>query len=131
MLKQLGFAAGQRRLLMWSADPSVEAVLSKTMVGGVIPETSAPFIAPIITSKSGDKLDYYLHRTFTVARATCGATIDVTVTMTLTNTAPGSGLSPYVTVRNDKPSYPTQPGDQNVNANYFATDGAKLVIGHA
>lgn len=126
MLQQLGKAAGQRRLLMWSTDPTVEAVLSRTVVGGVIPESSAPFIAPIVTSKSGDKLDYYLERTFTVARATCGATNKVTVTMTITNTAPGSGLSPYVTVRNDKPSYPTEPGDQRINANYFATDDAKL-----
>ncbi len=126
MLQELGKAAGQRRLLMWSADPTVEAVLSRTVVGGVIPDTSAPFIAPIITSKSGNKLDYYLQRAFTVTRASCGATNEVTVTMAITNAAPGTGLSPYVTIRNDKPSYPTQPGDQRINANYFATDGAKL-----
>jgi len=126
MLKQLGTAAGQRRLLVWSADPAVEAVLERTMVGGVIPETGAPYIAPIITSKSGNKLDYYLQRKVVVSRTDCGATTNVTVTMTLTNTAPGSGLSPYVTLRNDKPSYPTQPGDQRLNANYFATAGAKL-----
>ena len=126
MLSQLGVAAGQRRLLMWSADPSIENVLAKTVMGGVIPETSAPYVAPIVTSKSGNKLDYYLDRSFSVARSACGATVGVTVAMRLTNTAPGQGLSPYVTLRTDQPTYPTQPGDQRVNANYFATAGAKL-----
>ena len=126
MLKQMGVAAGQRRLLLWSADPTVEAVLARTLAGGVIPDTTTPFIAPIITSKSGNKLDYYLNRTITVARAVCVSTTHVTVTMKLTNTAPASGLSPYVTFRVDAPTYPTQPGDQRINANYFATDGAKL-----
>ena len=122
----LALAAGQRRLLMWSADPAVEAVLARTMVGGVIPETGAPYIAPIITSKSGNKLDYYLQRKFAVSRAACGATTAVTVTMTLTNTAPGPGCRHTSRLRTDKPTYPTQPGDQRVNANYFATAGAKL-----
>ena len=96
------------------------------MSGGVIPDTTTPFVAPIITSKSGNKLDYYLNRTIAVARAVCVSTTHVTVTMKLTNTAPASGLSPYVTFRVDAPTYPTQPGDQRVNANYFATEGAKL-----
>src|ERR1019366_7990898 len=64
MLKQLGAGAGQRRLLIWSEDPVVEGVLANTVAGGVIPQTSASFVAPIITSKSGNKLDYYLDRTF-------------------------------------------------------------------
>lgn len=126
MLKQLGRAAGERRLLIWSADPTVEAVLARSVAGGVLPETALPFIAPIITSKTGNKLDYYLVRQFSVVRSVCRAAVAVVVTVKLTNTAPATGLSRYVTTRPDQPTYPTQPGDQRVNANYFATEGAKL-----
>jgi len=127
LLRQFGVAEGERRLLFWSADPTIESVLATTVGGGVLPQTTAPFVAPVITSRTNSELDFYLEPTTTVARASCGGANEVTVTMTLKSLAPGAGLSPDVTVRTDKPTYPTHPGDQRVNANYFATDGATLV----
>lgn len=127
LLRQFGVAEGQRRLLFWSANPAIESVLAKTIGGAQIPETTAPFIAPVITSRTNNQLDFYLEPTITVARASCSSTNRVVVTMTLKSLAPGAGLSTDVTARNDKPTYKTQPGDQRINANYFATNGATLV----
>lgn len=48
------------------------------------------------------------------------------VTVKLTNNAPASGLSGYVTARSDRHSYPTKPGDNRLEVNYLATSGAQL-----
>jgi hypothetical protein len=50
----------------------------------------------------------------------------VAVTITLTNNAPASGLSPYVTGRGDSHSYPVKPGDNRLAVSYFATQGALM-----
>jgi hypothetical protein len=126
LLHAAGTSASQRRLLVWSADPRIEGVLENTNLSGVIPITSAPFVGPVVTSATGNKLDYYIERSATVDRNGCGSTRQVTATITLENTAPASGLSPYVTIRLDEPNYSTKPGDQRDDVSYFATAGAVL-----
>jgi hypothetical protein len=126
LLAAAGESASQRRLLIWSASPAIEKILSQTNLSGVIPATDAPFIGPVITSATGNKLDYYIERTADIQRAGCGATRQVTAAITVSNTAPASGLPPYVTIRLDEPTYKTQPGDQRDDVSYFATAGATL-----
>jgi hypothetical protein len=87
-------AADQRRLLVWSADPAVEAKLAQTSVAGIIPATKAPYVGLSIVNDGGNKLDYYLDRSLTWQRTGCGSVQPTTVTITLTNNAPASGLSP-------------------------------------
>ena len=67
LLRQFGVAEGQRRLLFWSADPAIESILAQTVGGGVIPETTVPYIGPVVTSRTGNKLDFYLEQTINVA----------------------------------------------------------------
>jgi Protein of unknown function (DUF4012) len=126
LVRAAGRAAGERRLLVWSADPAVQAALAQTFVAGIIPTTPAPYVGLSIVNDGGNKLDYYLDRSLTWQRTGCGSTRQATVTITLTNNAPASGLSPYVTGRSDRRSYPVKPGDNRLEVGYFATDGALM-----
>jgi hypothetical protein len=119
-------AASERRLLVWSGDPHIEALLEQTSLSGEIPETSAPFAGLSVVNDGGNKLDYYLDRSLTYQSAGCGALRDVTVTVQLTNNAPASGLPGAVTSRTDKHSYPIEPGDNRLEVSYYATSNAQL-----
>lgn len=126
LVKAAGRAAGERRLLVYSASPSVEADLARTAVSGVVPVTSAPYVGLSIVNDGGNKLDYYLDRALTWQRSGCGSVRDVTVTVRLTNNAPAGGLSEYVTYRSDRHSYPVKPGDNRLEVSYLATSGALM-----
>jgi hypothetical protein len=126
LVRAAGTAAGERRLLVWSADPAVQADLAQTSVSGIIPTTSAPYVGLSIVNDGGNKLDYYLDRSLTWQRTGCGSTRQSTVTITLTNNAPARGLSPYVTGRSDKHSYPIKVGDNRLEVSYLATAGALM-----
>jgi hypothetical protein len=119
-------AAGERRLLIWSADSVIETRLEQTTAAGNIPVTPAPYVGLSIVNDAGNKLDYYLGRSIRWQRTGCGATRKVTVTIALTNSAPSTGLSPVVTARFDAHDYPVQPGDNRLEVSYFATDGAVM-----
>ena len=126
LARAAGKAAEQRRLLVWSADPVVQADLARTSVAGIIPITKAPYVGLSIVNAGGNKLDYYLDRSLTWERTGCGPTRQAKVTITLTNSAPASGLSPYVTARSDRRSYPVKPGDNRLSVSYLATQGATM-----
>jgi hypothetical protein len=104
----------------------VQADLAKTSVAGIIPTTTAPYVGLSIVNESGNKLDYYLDRSLTWQRTGCGPTRHTTVTIKLTNNAPASGLSRYVTYRTDDRGYPVKPGDNRLAVSYFATQGAGM-----
>jgi hypothetical protein len=126
LLRAAGTAAGERRILVWSADPAIQADLAQTSVAGIIPQTTAPYAGLSIVNDGGNKLDYYLDRSLTWQRTGCGPTRRTTVTITLTNNAPASGLPPYVTTRSDIRSYPVKPGDNRLDVSYLATQGALM-----
>ena len=109
LVKAAGRAAGERRLLVCSTDPAVEAEIAPDLAVGGGPETDAPYVGMAISTTAANKLDYYLDRSLTWRRTGCGAVRDVTVTMRFTNTAPAAGLSPYVTARVDRHPYPVSP----------------------
>jgi hypothetical protein len=125
LVKAAGRAAGERRLLVWSRDPSIEAALDQTSLSGTIPVTSAPYVGVSVSNGLGNKLDYYLDRSVTWQRTGCGATRDVTVSIALTNSAPSKALPPYV----DPPEYikgGKPVGDNVLDISYLATAGATL-----
>jgi hypothetical protein len=126
LIKAAAKGAGQRRILVYSTDPAIESRLVQTSLGGQIPETGTPYTGLVVTNMGGDKLDYYLQRSMTWQTASCSGTRDVTVTVTLTNTAPGTGLSPYVTARSDRHPAGVQPGDARDAVNLYTTAGATM-----
>jgi hypothetical protein len=120
-------AAKDQRLMAWSADPAVEAVLAQTSYAGAIPPTGNTFVGMVLNNAAAGKLDFYLVRTLTYHRSGCGDSRDVLVTITLSNVAPASGLPPYVDTRLDKHSYPVSPGDNRTLLDYYATAGSQLL----
>lgn len=119
-------AASDRRLLVWSSDPAVEAVLATTSVGGALPTTTQPFGLLTVLNVAGTKLDYYLDRRVTWTSKGCGDTREVTVRITVTNRAPASGLPVYVTYRADDPPADTPVGSNRWVLDWYGTAGGLL-----
>jgi len=117
--------ANQRRLLLWSADPGLEAQLRSTSLGGVLDPGQRPFVGFTTVNATGGKLDYYLHRSLTYQRS-CSGLVHSTATFTLKNEVPPGRLPTYVTLRADRPRYPTRPGDNKVLVSYYVTPGATI-----
>jgi Protein of unknown function (DUF4012) len=126
LLSALRRATAERRLLVWSADPAVQSRLAGTTLAGIVPDGPEPYAGLVVVNAGGNKLDYYLDRTLAVRRTGCGGARVVTATITLTNRAPRSGLPAIVTMRQDRPAYPTRPGDQFLLVSYYATAGSEL-----
>jgi hypothetical protein len=124
LLKVLGRAAGERRLLVWSAHPAEEAVLSGTPLAGELPNAPGPSTAFVIRNRSGSKLDYYVERKLDYRVLSCTSKRRIVqVTATLTNTAP-QGLPPYVLFRADNLTVPY--GTDRVVTSIYTTKGSTL-----
>jgi hypothetical protein len=126
LLHALAKAVSDRRLLLYSANGAEESRLGRSAVAGAIARTSGPYAGLSIVNDAGNKLDYYLDRSLDWHRSGCGSRRAVTVTVRLTNNAPASGLSTYVTARHDRHSYPVRPGDNRLEVSYYASAGAEL-----
>jgi hypothetical protein len=102
MITQLARAAGERRLLVWSADATEEAQLAGTVLEGRLPavEGASPTVGVFLNDGSGAKLSYYLNQTAALSAGDCDDEDDsrqLKLTMTLGSTAPAAGLPAYVT----------------------------------
>ena len=125
LIRAAGKAAGERRLLVWSGDPRVEAELTQTSLSGVVPVTSAPYVGLSINNAAANKLDYYVDASLTWRRQDCGSTREATVTITMKNDAP-TGLPTYVVGRTGRRGYPAHPGDNRLLVGYLATQGSLM-----
>ncbi|WP_240204833.1 DUF4012 domain-containing protein [Streptomyces actuosus] len=115
------------RLQVWSAHADEQHLLRTRPYSGTVPSTAGPFAGLVVNNAAGSKLDYYLDRSLVWEAGECSpGGRAVTVTATLTNRAPTSGLPGYVTVRADSPPYPTHPGDNRLLVSYYAGAGATL-----
>ena len=126
LLSAVQLAVTNHRLVVWSADTNVENVLRPTSLSGTLSAGGGRFSGFTVTNAAGNKLDYYLKRSMTYRRTGCGSNATTTASLTLTNDAPPSGLPDYVTLRADKPSYPTRPGDNKLLISYYATPGTRF-----
>ncbi|MEV6290605.1 DUF4012 domain-containing protein, partial [Streptomyces sp. NPDC051896] len=127
LLRAVHAVQREGRLQVWSAHGAEERLLVSRTFGGALPDTPGPFAGLVVNNAAGTKLDYYLDRSLVWAPGSC--THDgrpVTVTVTLTNRAPASGLPYYVTQRVDTPPYRTRPGDNRLLVSYYASEGASL-----
>lgn len=97
VLAALARGAGEGRVLVASAKPDEQAQLLATPVGGSLPLDPGPFQHVVVNNTGGNKVDYYLDRTVRYDGGACqGATRQTTITVTLRNTTPPAGLTPYV-----------------------------------
>jgi hypothetical protein len=118
-------AAGEHRLLFWSADPAIEAKIASSPISGVTPITSTPYAQLAINNAAANKLDYYTHVSMDWSAAGCGTTRRVTVTITVRNESP-TGLSKYVLGDTGRPGFPQVPGDNELLIRYYGTAGGQL-----
>lgn len=101
LLAQLARAAGERRLLIWSAHPEENELLAGSVLTGVLPagDGARPTVGIFLNDGSGAKLGYYLTQAAEL-RVVPGCGPDrrreMKLRITLGSTAPTSGLSPYV-----------------------------------
>jgi hypothetical protein len=93
-------AAGERRILMWSADRSEQRLLEGTVLGGVMPRDDGvrPTVGVFLNDGSGSKLGYYLTPTVELSDGACrtDGRGELRVRVTLASAAPRGGLPPYV-----------------------------------
>ncbi len=125
-LRALSKAAGQRRLMVWSADASVEAQLVDSGWSGALDASGGPFSGFVVNNAAGTKLDYYLDRTMSYARSGCGANSTVVATFKMTNHTPAQPLPVYVTRRLDRQPAGAVPGDNRLLVTYYGTRGSRL-----
>jgi hypothetical protein len=101
LVAQLARAVGERRILMWSADPQEEQHLAGTMLEGALPITDrvSPTVGVFLNDGTGAKLSYYLTHAADLTTVACrpDGSMELKLQVTLGSTAPSSGLSKDVT----------------------------------
>jgi protein-tyrosine-phosphatase len=128
---QLAKAAGEGRLLVYSAHAKEQQQLEQSSLAGDVPDTARPFAGLVVNNYSGSKLDYYLDRTLVYRRSSCptaDGTSTSSITVTLKNDPP-KGLPAYVVLQLDTSGYLGKP-PRGANSEYvevLATRGAQLV----
>ncbi|HEV7896779.1 MAG TPA: DUF4012 domain-containing protein [Planosporangium sp.] len=101
LVQQVARAAGERRILMWSADPHEQRLISGTTLDGELPITdrTTPTVGVFLNDGTGAKLDYYLTYAAELTATSCrpDGSRELRLRVTLGSTAPRSGLSQDVT----------------------------------
>jgi len=104
LVEALARAGDERRVYLWSADPTEQARIAETSLAGELPTSTstAPKFGVYLNDGTGAKMDYYLGVEFGVGQAVCrqdGRSTYV-VEVTLRNDAPAdaaTSLPTYVT----------------------------------
>jgi Protein of unknown function (DUF4012) len=125
MAQAVGPAAQGRRLMINSQFPAEEAVLSSLGVAGAFPSSGdGDFVGLITQNSANNKIDVFLHRALQYQVSLDPAThaLSATATITLTNSAPTSGL-PDVVIGNTDPAIPV--GANRVYLSFYSTDKLK------
>jgi hypothetical protein len=128
LLTGLGQAVGTGHLRLWSAHPDEQVRLATLPVSGVLSSAPGPYAQLVLNNAAGGKLDYYLDRSLTYTAAACTTGLRAsTITVTLHNGAPTSGLSAYALTRADNPAKPYPPGQNRTLVSVYVAVGAQLV----
>ncbi len=96
-LRALLNACSNGHVKAWSADPSMEAGLALTSVGGAFDPSGTDVISVVTNSASGTKLDFYQQRTVTYdIQLGPGGTATAALRLDMVNDSPTSGYPRYV-----------------------------------
>ncbi|GAB1690288.1 DUF4012 domain-containing protein [Krasilnikovia sp. M28-CT-15] len=98
-LAAMSRAAGERRVLLWSAHPTEQRLVAATVLAGTLParDGGAPTVGVFLNDGSGAKLGFYLRHAAELSE-TCavGGRRALRVRITLASTAPSHGLTSAV-----------------------------------
>jgi hypothetical protein len=125
LAERLGNAVLTRHLALFSRHPDEQRLLMATRVAQPVPVDSAPLVGVMTQEASGTKLAYYLRRRISYSGEPVSTAVDLglgpepvqraVLTITLTNTAPASGLPSYVAPSTDfATGRPVRPGTWRV-----------------
>jgi len=100
-IRGLASAAGEHRVLVWSAHDDEQAVLDGTAVAGSLVDTSnRPQVGMYINDSTAGKMDYYLQYRSAASAVDCrqGGAQDLRATLAMTSTMPADfkSLSPWI-----------------------------------
>src|SRR4051812_22996222 len=102
LVKGVADQAGQRRVLVWAADPNEELTLQGLSVGGALPTNPGPFAMAVVNNGGGNKMDAYLKVHTDYQPGTCAAGSRIgTMAVTLQDIARPATLTRYQSVRSD------------------------------
>lgn len=102
------------RIQAWISDPLEEEIFLSSSLGGSMADYKKPTHAAILINGGGNKVDAYVQSDVVYTVGQCRPYLpyrDSIMRITLNNSAPASGLPPYVTQRNDRGElFPEDPG---------------------
>ena len=128
LLKALVSSAQGGHILVWSSRPEEQQAVVDGGVAGAVPVDGAPFLRTVLVNASGTKLDAYLETALTYKVTECSASARRTsVSFSVRNSAPATGLPDYVVVRGDLPVGAYTRGQNKVDVQFLVTKGAKVV----
>lgn len=107
VMEVLGQSAREGHLQLFSPVADEQTILTRSKAAGVFPRSRGDVLSVVTQNAAANKVDWFMHRTVEYRpriNLTTGA-VKATVTITLRNDAPTSGLSTYVlgTGRNGPP----------------------------
>jgi hypothetical protein len=89
---------------MYSTHADEEQLISPYAVAGILPDDPKPYSVVAVNNGAGNKMEAYVSVDVAYDGGTCIAGTRLSsIDITLHNSAPTSGLPPYVTERNDLP----------------------------
>jgi hypothetical protein len=122
-----GVGEGRIQVSMPAAERE-QHVLESLPVGGALPAAGRRLLGLVVNDAGGSKLGYYATRRIAYEGGTCAAGRRLsTVEVTVGNTAPTSGLPPYVVTRADDPDEPYPAGQRRDYLSLYLTGGTRLV----
>ncbi len=98
LVQDLAPAVDGGHILMYSPSGPAESFFRQVHLAGAIPPVHGDFVGVVTQNAAGNKIDWYLRRSITYDATLDLArnTITSTLTVALDNTAPSSGLPPYI-----------------------------------
>lgn len=127
LVDQLARAAGERRLLVWSADETENELLAGTVVASPLPDDeAAPVFGVYLNDGTGAKMGYYLrHHVTLTRRCPVGAQQQYDVELRLGSTAPAdaAALPEYVTGAG---VFGVRPGTVRTVVRFYGPAGATM-----
>ncbi len=127
LLKALGRAAGERRVLSWAARPEEQAALAGTPLAGEVPASPAPYAGLVVNEDAGTKLSYYLDRSVDYRTTACRLPDKMRltrITVRLTNNVRLGDLTDYVRGAGYRAGVPR--GQDRIYLSVMTTKGAVL-----
>lgn len=104
MARVFAKAAADYRIALWSADQREQAQIAVASIGHTPQQANRPRVQVAVVNAGGNKLEAYIQAHVDYAQGGCRTDLprrDATITLTLTNSAPTSGLPSYVAGRLD------------------------------